>query len=59
LSIYAFGWVITILGIALVGEATSREGEGFGSRRAIGWFVMFMGMAFLGGMVGGFIASAL
>ena len=59
MSIYAVGWVITILGIALVGEATSREGDGFGSRRAIGWFVMFMGTAFIGGIVGGFLASLL
>jgi hypothetical protein len=56
---YALGWAITILGITLVGEATRREGLGLGSHRAVGWVVMFMGMAVLGGMVGGFIASAL
>jgi hypothetical protein len=35
------------------------EGEGFNSRRAAAWFVVFVGMAFVGGIVGGFIASLL
>ena len=54
---YVVGWIITVLGIALLGEATRRGGEGFGSR-AIGWFVVFVGMAFLGGVVGALIASS-
>jgi hypothetical protein len=56
-SSYAVGWIITILGIALLGEAMRMEGEGFNSRRAAAWFVVFVGMAFVGGIVGGFIAS--
>jgi hypothetical protein len=56
-SSYAVAWIITILGIALLGEATRRGGEGFGSH-AIGLFVVFVGMAFLGGVVGGLIASS-
>ena len=56
MSSYVVGWIITILGIALLGEATRGRGERFGSH-AIGWFVVFVGMAFLGGVVGGLIAS--
>jgi hypothetical protein len=58
-SSYTVGWIVTILGIALLGEATRWEGQGFDSRRAVAWFVVFVGMAFLGGIVGGLIASAL
>jgi hypothetical protein len=58
-SSYAVGWIITILGIALLGEATKRERRRFYSRRAIAWFVFFVGIAFVGGIVGGFIASVL
>jgi hypothetical protein len=58
-SIYTVGWITTILGIALLGEATRRAGQGFDSRRAVAWSVVFVGMAFLGGIVGGFIGSSL
>jgi len=58
-SIYTVGWIITILGIVLLGEATTREGRRLDSRRTLAWFVVFVGMAFLGGVVGGFIALAL
>jgi hypothetical protein len=58
-SSYAVGWIITIIGIALLGEATRREGEGPDSRRAAALLVVLVGMAFIGGIVGGFIASAL
>jgi hypothetical protein len=58
-SSYTVGSIITILGIALLGEATRRGGQGFDSRRALAWFVVFVGMAFLGGIVGGLIASSL
>jgi hypothetical protein len=58
-SSYTVGWIITILGIALLGVATRRGGQGFDSRRSVAWFVVFVGMAFLGGIVGGLIASAL
>jgi hypothetical protein len=59
-SIYTVGWIITILGIALLGEAGRQAGEGlFGSRRAVAWLVLlFMVTAFLGGILGGLIASA-
>jgi hypothetical protein len=55
-SSYVVGWIITILGISLLGEATRGGGERFGSH-PIGWFVVFVGLAFLGGVVGGLIAS--
>jgi hypothetical protein len=58
-SSYTVGWIITILGIALLGEATRRGSQGFHSRRLATWFVVFVGMAFLGGIVGRFIASSL
>jgi hypothetical protein len=58
-SIYTAGWIVTILGIALLGEAMRQGGQGFNSRHAIAWLVVFVGMAFLGGIVGGLIASAL
>ena len=52
---YALAWIVTILAIALVGEATRKAGEG-ASGRTLAWFILFVGMAFLGGIVGGFIA---
>ncbi len=61
MSSYAVVWILTILGITLLGEAGRRAGEGlFGSRRAVAWLVLlFMVIAFLGGIVGGLIALAL
>ncbi len=61
MSSYAVVWIITILGITLLGEASRQSGEGlFGSRRAVRWLVLLvMVMAFLGGIVGGLIALAL
>jgi hypothetical protein len=58
-SIYTVSWIITILGIALLGEATRWGGQGFDSRRAVAWSVVFVGMALLGGIVGRFIALSL
>jgi hypothetical protein len=58
-SIFTVGWIITILGIALLAEATRQEGRRLDSRRAVAWFVVFVGMAFLGGIVGSFIASTM
>jgi hypothetical protein len=52
MSGYAVAWIVTILGIALLGEATRRAGEGSGGR-VVAWFVLFVG-----GMVGGLMASA-
>ena len=49
---YALAWIVTILAIALVGEATRKAGEG-ASGRTLAWFILFVGMAFLGGIVGG------
>jgi hypothetical protein len=57
MSGYAVAWIVTILGIALLGEATRRAGEGSGGR-VVAWFVLFVGVAFVGGMAGGLMASA-
>jgi hypothetical protein len=57
MSGYAVAWIVTILVIALLGEATRRAGEGSGGR-VVAWFVLFVGIAFVGGMVGGLMASA-
>jgi hypothetical protein len=58
-SSYTVGWIITILGIALLREAIRQGGQGYDSRHAVAWFVVFVGMVILGGIVGGLIASSL
>jgi hypothetical protein len=56
-GVYAVAWVISIGGLALLGEATRRAGEVFGARVAT-WGVLLAVMGFLAGALGAILATA-